>query len=121
MPYNSRPMHRLTREVRFAINSRAGDQSRQMAGPPTNSYAGFPSLTGLGAHLSVQVTLAGHLDPSSQYLLNIKKVDSAVRGRAIPLVESAYRASPPKPVPQLLAALYTHLSADWPPGVRVES
>jgi 6-pyruvoyltetrahydropterin/6-carboxytetrahydropterin synthase len=73
-------MLRLTREVRFAINEPGDDQ---LGRPPTNSYAGFPSLNGLGRFYAVQVTLQGQLNPHSNYLLNIKDVDHAVRQRVI--------------------------------------
>jgi 6-pyruvoyltetrahydropterin/6-carboxytetrahydropterin synthase len=69
-------MFRLTREVRFAVNALADDQLQRA---PSNSYAGFPSLNGIGAYLSLQVTLSGPLDPSSGYLRNIKQIDQAVR------------------------------------------
>jgi 6-pyruvoyltetrahydropterin/6-carboxytetrahydropterin synthase len=81
-------MFRLTREVRFAVNAVPDDQH---AGRPSNSYGGFPSLTGIGHYLTLQVTLAGRLDPDSQYLRNIKEVDQAVRERAVPRVEATVR------------------------------
>jgi hypothetical protein len=52
-------MFRLTREVRFAINS---TPDRQLTGRPTNSFGGFPSLTGLGYFFTLQATLVGELD-----------------------------------------------------------
>ena len=79
-------MFRLTREVRFAINDMPDDQIGER---PTNSYAGFPSLTGLGYFFTVEITLAGELDPRSSYLLNIKQVDEAVRNIGVPLVARA--------------------------------
>ncbi|HVT89202.1 MAG TPA: 6-carboxytetrahydropterin synthase [Tepidisphaeraceae bacterium] len=73
-------MFRLTREVRFAINHTPDDQ---LLGAPSNSYAGFPSLNGFGQFLRLQVTLEGNLDPSSNYLLNIKEIDAQVRSRIV--------------------------------------
>ncbi len=70
-------MHRLTREVRFAVNAPADDQ---LARKPTNSYGGFPSLNGLGLYLTARVTLVGGLNPKSNYLVNIKEVDEFFRG-----------------------------------------
>jgi 6-pyruvoyltetrahydropterin/6-carboxytetrahydropterin synthase len=69
-------MFNLTREVRFAINDPTDDQLHH---PPTNSYGGYPSLNSLGRFFTVQVTLAGDLDPASQYVINIKQIDDAVR------------------------------------------
>jgi 6-pyruvoyltetrahydropterin/6-carboxytetrahydropterin synthase len=69
-------MFRLTREVRFAVNDAPDDQLNH---PPTNSYGGYPSLNSLGRFFAVQVMLAGELDPASQYVINIKHIDDAVR------------------------------------------
>jgi 6-pyruvoyltetrahydropterin/6-carboxytetrahydropterin synthase len=76
-------MFRLTREVRFSIN-RGPDE--QLSGMPTNSYAGFPTLRGMGHYLTLQVTVSGPLNPSSQYLVNIKEIDRVVRERGIPFL-----------------------------------
>src|SRR5687768_2875842 len=85
--YNAR-MFRLTREVRFAVNSVPDEQ---LADKPANSYAGYPSLTGLGHYFCLDVTVAGALDPASSYLLNIKAIDQRVRESAVPLVTRAVR------------------------------
>ena len=69
-------MFRLTREVRFAINDLPDDQ---LAHPPNNSYAGYPSLTGFGRYFRLEVTLQGELDPRTSYLRNIKRIDQRVR------------------------------------------
>lgn len=82
-------MFRLTRQVRFAINSAPDDQ---LASSPTNSFGGYPSLTGLGHYFELDVSLRGELDPSTDYLLNIKDVDNAVRKRIVPLVQQAITA-----------------------------
>jgi 6-pyruvoyltetrahydropterin/6-carboxytetrahydropterin synthase len=79
-------MFRLTREVRFAINRGPDDQ---LSGKATNSYAGFPSMRGIGHHLALRVTVSGPLDPSSQYLVNIKQIDALVRERAIPFIRGS--------------------------------
>ena len=79
-------MFRLTREVRFAINELPDDQ---IGSRPTNSYAGYPSLTGLGYFFSLQLTLAAEMDEGRSYLLNIKEIDQAVRTVGVPLVSRA--------------------------------
>lgn len=79
-------MHRLTRQVRFAVNG-AGDP--QLSRKPTNGFGGFPSLTGFGPHLSLDVTLSGPIDPLSSYLINIRQIDATVREVAIPAVARA--------------------------------
>jgi len=79
-------MFRLTREVRFSLNDTPSQQPA-----PTNSYGGFPSLTGFGQFVRLQVTLEGKLDPRSSYLRNIKDVDDAVRQRVIEYLDSQKR------------------------------
>jgi 6-pyruvoyltetrahydropterin/6-carboxytetrahydropterin synthase len=74
-------MFRLTREVRFAINSVKDDQ---LDHPPANGFAGYPALTGYGQYLELQVTLQGQLQPDSNYLRNISEIDDAVRRVVIP-------------------------------------
>jgi 6-pyruvoyltetrahydropterin/6-carboxytetrahydropterin synthase len=106
-------MFRLTREVRFAINPRTSSHHE----PPlrtsiTNSYAGYPSLTGLGYFLAARVTLAGELDPNSQYLENIKAVDEAVRTSVIPAGEIALARG--ATASDLLRSTFDSLLARWP-------
>src|SRR5438046_3010691 len=76
-------MFSLSSEVRFAVNA---VEDNQLASKAFNSYAGFPSLTGIGQYFALAVTVAGQLDRSSSYLLNIKDVDKAVRQRVIPYI-----------------------------------
>ena len=106
-----RRMFRLTREVRFSVNA---SRDPQLSGTPTNGYGGFPSLTGFGPFLTVDVTLAGPLDPVSGYLLNIKQIDKTVRDRVIPVVGQAIHGPGRKTPPQLVGRLYQMLEA-WPP------
>src|SRR5215212_10133178 len=77
---------RLTREVRFAINS--GDSSRHSHADTraVNGHAGSPPLTGLGYFFALNVTLAGELEGDTSYLINIKQIDDAVRRQVVPLV-----------------------------------
>jgi 6-pyruvoyltetrahydropterin/6-carboxytetrahydropterin synthase len=104
-------MFRLTREVRFSVNYRL---SHDASDKPSNSYAGFPSLTGLGYYFALQVTLSGQLDPASHYLQNIKLVDTLVRQRAIPVVETAIRTGNFGGGGQLLVQLFDLLKDPWP-------
>ena len=77
-------MFRLTREVRFALTDPDDPQLRQK---PSNSFAGYPSLTGIRPYLALQVTLAGELEPQSSYLRNIKEIDDVVRQKVIARME----------------------------------
>jgi 6-pyruvoyltetrahydropterin/6-carboxytetrahydropterin synthase len=128
-PYNA-AMFRLTREVRFAVNAAAPPAPSAAAGPaaapapadarPTNAFAGFPSLNGLGHYFTLAVTVAGDLDADSSYLLNIKDVDRAVRERGIPIVDDVVRHRPERFGPATLVDLFAVLKDAWP-AARVES
>ena len=104
-------MFRLTREVRFAANR---PDDAQLGHKPTNSYGGFPTLTGYGPYLALQLKLAGPLDPVSSYLINIKQIDSVVRERAIPFVIKSITGPGAMTPPRLVGRLYQMLEA-WPP------
>src|SRR5881394_216221 len=107
-------MFRLTREVRFAINAAA--DARALERPPTNSYAGYPSLNGLGHYFTLAVTLAGDLNPDSHYLENIKQIDQTVRHLAIPLFDKTVRHDPSHFGATLLAKTFDLLQNAWPPA-----
>ncbi len=109
-------MFRLTREVRFAINDLPDDQ---LGSPATNSFAGYPSLTGLGHFFVAAVTLAGEISPQSNYLLNIKQVDQAVRSVGVPLVSRAIRQKQFGGGAKLLVRLFEELRYLWPVGIHL--
>lgn len=110
-------MFRLTREVRFAINTA---DARPLDRPPTNSYAGYPSLNGLGHYFTLAVTLAGDLNPDSHYLENIKQIDQTVRHLGIPLFDKTIRHDASRFGAPLLAQCFDLLQDAWPPA-RLES
>ena len=103
-------MFRLTREVRFAVNASPEAPAR----PPTNSYAGFPSINGLAHYFALDVTVAGKLQPDSHYLLNIKEIDQQVRQLAVPLIETTVRQRPREFGTATLLALFDALKNAWP-------
>lgn len=87
-------MTRLTRQVRFALSpppaatppSPPGSRERFTSKAP-NGFAGHPVLGvggKVGIYLQLSVTVEGDLEPQSQYLVNIKTIDDAVRQRVIP-------------------------------------
>jgi len=104
-------MFHLTREVRFAVNRRPDDQLQNR---PTNGFGGYPSLTGLGHYFELQVTLEGGLQPDSGYLRNIKEIDSAIRLRAIPLIDTRVRSDTFGSGMLLLRDLFALLPEQWP-------
>ncbi len=101
-------MFRLTREVRFAVNDVPDDQ---LDHPPANSHGGYPSLTGVGHYLTAGVTLQGELELPSQYLVNIKRIDEAVRD-ALPAVQRMIRDR--KTATAIVSHLFSHLRERWP-------
>jgi 6-pyruvoyltetrahydropterin/6-carboxytetrahydropterin synthase len=110
-------MFRLTREVRFGINSQPDEQLARRA---TNSYGGFPSLRGFGAYLTLQVTVAGDLEPASNYLVNIKQIDAIARKQAIPFVARAISGQSRTTPERAVAGLLDGLRNAWP-GLQLES
>src|SRR2546421_11699081 len=109
-------MFRLTREVRFAVNLDADSAPQPV---PTNTYAGYPSLTGLGRFFGLDVTFAGQLDPATNFLQNIKMMDALGRQQCIPLSERAIRETREKPA-LLLWSLFEAIY-NLAPGAAMDS
>jgi 6-pyruvoyltetrahydropterin/6-carboxytetrahydropterin synthase len=93
-------MFRLTREVRFAVNLEADSAPQSV---PTNTYAGYPSLTGLGHFFALDVSFAGQLDPATNFLQNIKMMDALVRQKCVPLAQRAIQEKRANPAELLLS------------------
>lgn len=74
----------LSRTVRFALGSAAGDGS--------NGYAGKPAMAGFGAHHELTIRCVGELDPGVGYLIDIQEIDRAVRDVVVPRLERAREA-----------------------------
>jgi len=106
-------MFRLTREVRFAVNLDVDSAPQPL---PTNTYAGYPSLNGLGHFFALDVTFAGELDPATNFLQNIKMMDALVREKCIPLAERAVREKRSNPS-QLLLSMFETMKNPAPGAV----
>lgn len=78
-------MHRLNRQVRFSVNPFEDSQTGY------NSYASKPCGSGLSFYLALWVELAGELDADTGFVVNVSRIDQAVRGRAIPVFDAAIR------------------------------
>src|SRR5205814_5659925 len=74
------------------------------------------SLNGLGHFFELAMTVAGELDPASNYLLNIKEIDQAVRRVATPLVEETIRRSPGRFGAAMLGEIFARLEGSWTPA-----
>ncbi len=101
-------MHRLNRQIRFSINP--------FAAPHTgaNSYASKPCGSGLSYYLALWVQLAGALDPDTGFVVNVSRIDQAVRSRTVPLFETAICQAAIDRRPLTLAALCELLRKAWP-------
>ncbi len=104
-------MHGLTREVRFAINSSDDPAPPNRA---ANGFGGFPALAGFGHFFVLRVTLRGAIHPLSQYLINIKDVDSVVREQVAPRMrELLSRVAAPR-AEQVALEIDRCLRGAWP-------
>ena len=110
-------MFRLTREVRFAVNLGDEGPDPQLGQRPSNSFGGFPSVNGLAVFLATRVTLRGELDPTTQYLVNIKEIDELLRRDLHQLVPMIREQRPALAI--VLRHLHEICSARWPD--RLES
>lgn len=106
-------MMELSRDVRFCISLTEGDLS-SLADGRHNTFAGAPTMPGLGAYYELSVSCTGEIDPDTGYLINIAEIDQAVRSRAVPLVEEAIRSrsgdAPACVLGRITAALQATLS-----------
>jgi len=81
-------MFRLTREVRFSVNP---EEAGELSGSPTNGFAGYPSLLGIGHFFMLEVTLVGEPAPETGCVVNIKLIDQKVREIVVPIVTAFVR------------------------------
>ena len=83
-------MVELTRTVRFCIPF---VDSALSFDPDTrhNTFAGWPTSSGLAAHYALEVRCRGEIDRQTGYLMNITVIDEAVRTTAIPRIARAVR------------------------------
>lgn len=106
-------MPTLSRTVRFCINAPTPGRGAD-AGGDRNGYAGVPAMRGLGRYYEVTVRCVGDLDPATGYLINIKDIDRAVRGRVVPLIERACQREPGADAASLLGGLLAALAPELP-------
>lgn len=111
-------MLNLTRTVRFCL----GDQhitGRVPVDSPhaqANTFAAWPSATGLDRYYEIDVTCRGQADAVTGYFINIKHIDEAVRTWALPILIEALaqqiRTQTPAPMGHLLSAMLDAVNSE---------
>ncbi len=93
------------------------EEDGQLGVAPTNSFAGYPSLLGIGHYLALEVTLVGEPSAETGCVQNIKLIDQSVREVVIPMV-TAYirRGRLTAGGGTLITAIYERLKDAWLPG-----
>jgi len=104
-------MFRLTREVRFGINPTDDDPLEH---PPSNGFAGYPPLTGIGHYLCLEVTLVGEPAAESGCVQNIKVIDEKVREKIVPMAAAFVRRGVTAGGGLLMSRIFECLKDAWP-------
>lgn len=104
----------LTRRVRLHIAS--GEPAANSE--DTNGYAGTPSPIGLPAYFELDVTCQGDPDPKSGYLINIARIDQAVRRIAPDALGAALRQGASASIPKTLHSIAMSLVEALPVPLR---
>jgi 6-pyruvoyltetrahydropterin/6-carboxytetrahydropterin synthase len=78
----------LARTVRFCVSF---DQSAQARSPDGrhNTFAGWPTMVGIGAFYEIEFVCRGEPDPATGYMMNISTIDRAARMHVLPGIASA--------------------------------
>lgn len=98
-------MVRLSRTVRCNLNPDG-------AADGLSGYGGVPAMHGVGAHAEFEVACEGFPDPATGYLIDIKRVDKAVRSVVYPrLTLRVSTGQAVEPARELLG-LFTPLAKD---------
>ena len=103
MLHHSHTIHtmiELSRNVRFSIPLAADAKSGRES---PNTFAGWPSMAGIGVWYAMTITCRGCADAATGYLLNIKEIDQAFREFGLPVVADAVRNSPDQQPAKVLA------------------
>jgi len=80
-------MHKLSRSVRFSINPFL---PQDQAG--ANSYASRPSGEGVAIFFELAVTLAGEVEPSTGFVVNVTEIDDKARRFVVPIFAKRLRS-----------------------------
>jgi 6-pyruvoyltetrahydropterin/6-carboxytetrahydropterin synthase len=79
-------MHKLSRHVRFSVNPFLPKDSNGF-----NSYASEPSGEGLSVFFELGVELAGEVEPTTGFVVNVTDIDKGVRESVVPVFAKKLR------------------------------
>lgn len=99
-------MVELRRTVRFSINP----SGKTAPCTSANGFGGIPSLQGLARHYEIDVICRGNPNPATGYLIDIKRIDHAIRSSVVPVIEKACLEKPTTEPGELLPTLLNHAS-----------
>ncbi len=106
-------MHELCRSVRFCVDF--SSQHATQAGKH-NTFAGWPSMQGMGVFYELEIAYRGKPDPKTGYVVNISDLDRTVHENAVPLIQLAVQqrnqSNPAHLLRQAFLALHTTLSVN---------
>jgi 6-pyruvoyltetrahydropterin/6-carboxytetrahydropterin synthase len=115
-------MLELTRTVRFSINPAAGDPDAADGvewGQPSNTFAAYPTMHGLGRHDELDIRCRGEVDPATGYFVDIKEIDRATRAAAVPIIARACREAPAQDPAMVLREILPRLAERLQPAELV--
>src|SRR5690606_31968089 len=81
-------MFELGRTVRFCLNTSPDPVGADVAAG-RNTFSADPPMRGLGRYYELHVVCRGEADAQTGYLMNIKRIDAAVRRHALPVLRAA--------------------------------
>jgi len=79
-------MHKLTRQVRFSINPFLSEEIQGF-----NPFASKPTGEGLSIFLQLSVELAGDVEPTTGFVVNVSDIDKNVRQFVVPIFAERIR------------------------------
>lgn len=109
-------MVRLSRTVRFCINPPGVAPGRAH-----NGTGGVPTMSGIGAYYELEACCVGEPDPATGYLVDIRRIDEAVRQFAAPLIARTTRDDPTREPSTLVPLLRDAIAEQLGPDAGVAS
>lgn len=101
-------MHKLARRVRFSINPFLSQNNIGY-----NSFSSKPAGEGLSIFLELSVELAGAVEPSTGFVVNVSDIDRHVRESVVPIFAERIRADFHKAKHIGLSAVAELLRSAW--------